>query len=91
MHFRMVRSDAMFSAEPMGIEALAEHIIKYMAHQPGLSRAGILTQFQREYGVDIVAVMEEFEAKAVENGYEPGTTCLEAMSRGMDDLEVVGC
>jgi hypothetical protein len=86
MCFRMLRSEAMFGAEPSGVEAMAEYLIKTMAGRPGLSRARILAQFEREYGGDMTAKVAAFEAKAVENGYEPGRTFLETMSASMGTM-----
>jgi hypothetical protein len=86
MMFRMLRSDVMFAPAATGVEALAEYAIKRRAHKPGFSRARILAQFQKEYGVDIAAMVEELGAKTVQSGYEPGTTWMEAMSRGYGRL-----
>jgi hypothetical protein len=73
----------MFGAEQSGDEAMAEYLVKTMADRPGLSRAGILAQFEREYGGDMAAKVAAFEAKGLESGYEPGRTYLETMSAGM--------
>jgi hypothetical protein len=78
--FRTTRSEAMFGAEQSGVEAMAEYLIKTMADRPGLSRAGILAQFEREYGGDMAAKVAAFEAKGLENGYESGRTFLETKS-----------
>jgi hypothetical protein len=83
MSFRMLRSEAMFDAEQSGVEAIAEYLIKTMANRPGLSRARILAQFEREYGGNMAAKVAAFEAKGIENGYEPGRTFLETMSASM--------
>ena len=83
MCFRTTRSEAMFGAEQRGVEAMAEYLIKTMADRPGLSRAGILAQFEREYGGNMAAKMAVFEAKGLESGYEPGRTFMETMSANM--------
>ena len=81
--FRMIRSEAMFGAEPSGnVHAMAEHLIKTMANQPGLSRARILAQFEREYGGNMAAEVAAFVAKGIEYG-EPGSTFLERMGVGV--------
>jgi hypothetical protein len=79
MSFRIVRSDAMFHAEPSGFEAMAEYLIKTMADRPGLSRARILVQFESEYGGDMAAKVAAFVAKEIKHGQEPGSTYLERM------------
>ena len=86
MAFRILRSDAMFSAKQKGIEAIAEYLIKAMGNKPGLSRERILAQFCREYGEDVASKLAEFERMGTENGLEPGTTFLEMMSKNMQSI-----
>jgi hypothetical protein len=81
--FRTIRSDAMFSAEPKGLEAIAEHLIKMMAHEPGLSRERIIAQLSREYGEDITDKVTVFQGRATVKGYPPGTTFVEATSKDL--------
>ena len=83
MCFRMIRADAMFGERPTGVEALVQYLIKTMSDRPGLSRARIVAQFQREYGGNMAAKLREFEAKGPSNGDGPGVTFLESMSRSM--------
>jgi hypothetical protein len=90
MCFRMIRSEAMFRAEMSGVEAMAEYLIKTMADRPGLSRARILAQFEREYGGNMAAKVAAFEAKKAENGYKPGGTFLEMMSAGITTMVAGG-
>jgi hypothetical protein len=86
MAFRILRSDAMFSAEPRGVEAIAEYLIKYMAQRPGLSRERILAQFNREYGEGTAEKVAEFETIAQVNGYEKGVTFVDVMGQGMTGM-----
>jgi hypothetical protein len=79
--FRILRSGAMFSADGEGLEAIVDYVIKMMAHMPGLSRERILAQFSREYGYDVTEKVEHFQGLATENGYAPGTSILEVMSK----------
>jgi len=48
--FRTLRGSTIYREEPVGLEMVAEYIIKAMAHRPEISREMILAQFQREYG-----------------------------------------
>jgi hypothetical protein len=79
LYFRTLRAEAIYGATPNGIEMVAEHLIKAMAHQPGLSRERILAQLQREYGGNMTVKMAAFDAKRLENGDRSGTTFLERM------------
>jgi hypothetical protein len=81
MSFRTLRADAMFSAEQQGVEAMAEYLIKVMGNKPGLSKQRILDQFSSEYGKNMTEIMVEWEELAVKNGFPPGTTLLEVMSK----------
>jgi len=81
MSFRTLRADAIFSAEQEGVEALAEYLIKVMGNKPGLSKQRILDQFSGEYGKNMTETMMEWEKLAVKNGFPPGTTFLEVMSK----------
>jgi hypothetical protein len=83
MVFRTNRADAMFGARLDGLPAMAEHLIKIMEQKPRFSRAMILDQFTREYGEDMVTKVAEWEGLGVANGYEPGVTFLETMSRNL--------
>lgn len=80
MMFRMLRSTAMFSAKPQGVEAIAQYLIKMMAQTPRLSRERILDQLAREYGEDFPARLARWEAT---KGYKPGDTFLESMSKNI--------
>jgi hypothetical protein len=73
----------MFSAEQKGVEAIAEYLIKVMGNKPGLSRERILAQLSGEYERDLTLDVAGFERMATVNGYEPGTTFLEMMSRNL--------
>jgi hypothetical protein len=86
MAFRILRSDAMFSADRKGLEAIAEHLIKCMGQRPGLSRERILAQFNREYGEGTAEKVAEFETKGEKNGYEKGVTFVEVMGKGMPGM-----
>jgi hypothetical protein len=83
MAFRILRSDVMFGPEQRGVEALAEHLIKFMGDKPGLSREIILAQLEREYGGDVTSKVENLERMATVNGYQSGTTFLETMSKNV--------
>ena len=81
--FRMIREEAMFGAGQAGAEALAEYLIRAVAHEAPYSREGILAQFEREYGGDMRERVERFEAEGVEQGFEHGMTFVEMMCFNM--------
>jgi len=82
MAFRVYRANAMFSAKEEGVEVIAEYLIKFMGRQPGLSRGKILNQFAKEYGRHFPAKIARWEKTKME-GYEPGVTIVELMSRNI--------
>ena len=79
--FRVIRSNAMSTAEQKGLEVLVEYLIKTMEHKPGLSRERILVQLSGEFGEAIVEKMATFRADAAASGDD--MTFLEVMSRDM--------
>ena len=82
--FRILRSDAMFSEERKGIEALAEYLVKKMQGKPGLSRERILAQMSREYDEDMAEKLAAWEKlKQKRESGTPGTTFIEEMSRNL--------
>ncbi|RDB25256.1 hypothetical protein Hypma_007372 [Hypsizygus marmoreus] len=84
MTFRILRSDALSKQTPDGVQAIGEYLLKNMSNHPGLSRARILAQLEREYGKEMVSKIEEFEKMAEKNGYEPGATFLEKMGENLN-------
>jgi hypothetical protein len=81
--FRNLRSEALSSPEPMGLVVIAEHLIKMMEHEPGLSRERILAQLGREYPEDIAEMVAKWEQSAAKQGRSPGTTFIEVMGKNM--------
>lgn len=67
----------------MGLEPMAEYLIKMMRQHPGLSRNIILAQLEREYGGNLEEKVTAWETKAVQNGAPAGTTFLETMGRNL--------
>jgi len=83
MAFRGLRAEAMYGSTPWSVDPMAEYLVKANADRPGLSRAKILAQLQREYGGDMAAQIAAFEAKGLERGSEPGMTFLERNYRSL--------
>ena len=81
MMFRILRTSATSTVETKGLEAIAECLVKEMGEMPGLSRERILAQLQREYQVDVEKMVTNFMKRAELNGYPPGTTFLEIMTK----------
>jgi hypothetical protein len=82
MGFRTLRAAVLALSDLGELEDIAEFLVKFMGQWPGLSRAGILKQLQREYGVHNLAEKIERHAKqaAARGHWKPGVTFLEAMS-----------
>ena len=80
MLFRSARTLAMFCAEPVCLDQMAEHLIKKMGHAPGLSRARILEQLTKEYEVDVEAKVMAVEAQMVAEGYDPAISFFERLA-----------
>jgi hypothetical protein len=81
--FRTMRSNALSTCEKKGVQAIGEYLLKTMSDHPGLSRERILGQLSSEYGEETAGKIADFEKMAVRNGYEPGATFLEKVSRGL--------
>jgi hypothetical protein len=81
--FRVLRSRAIFSAERVGLEALAEYLVKMMKDEPGLSQERILAQLTCEYNVDMAEMVTASEETAIAKGFGSGTTFLEATSKNL--------
>jgi hypothetical protein len=84
--FRFLRTSAMFGPDRQGIQAIIEYLIKCMGQRPGLSREGILAQFNREYGDDTAAMVAEYERKTRLIGYAQEGTFVDQMNKGMVNL-----
>jgi hypothetical protein len=86
LDFRLVRSEVMFAVNHPdgGPGIMAEYLIKVTTgNWPGLSRASILAQFEKEYGGDVAADVAMLETQRVELGYGPGKTFFEEKSAMM--------
>jgi hypothetical protein len=84
--FRTLRASTVYGPTPIGLEIMAEYIIKAMAHRPGCNRETILAQLQREYGENMTDKMAAFEAKRLENGERLDTTVLERTRAGLGSV-----
>jgi hypothetical protein len=83
MDFRIVRAEVMFAVNRRDADPgiMAEYLIKVTTgNWPGLSRASILAQFEKEYGGDVAAHVAILETKGVQIGYGPGKTFFEENS-----------
>ena len=78
--FRSARTLAMFCAEPVCIDQMAEHLVKKMGHAPALSRARILEQLTREYEVDVEAKVMAVEAQMIAEGFDSATSFFERLA-----------
>lgn len=84
MVFRLIRQGLLSTPGQIGLEALAEQMIKDMARRPGLSRQLILAQLEREFESGIEAKLLELERKERLKGLEG--TMIENMAKGMQTL-----
>jgi hypothetical protein len=85
MCFRVIRSNAMSSADQKGLEIIVEYLVKMMEHEPGLSQERIFAQLIGEYGEHSAEKMTAFRAKKMASGStSDDITFLEAMSRDME-------
>ncbi|OJA20577.1 hypothetical protein AZE42_05369 [Rhizopogon vesiculosus] len=66
--FRMVRGFVM--RPDIGVEAMAEFILKFMSEYPGLSRDIILKQLCAEYGGNVLAKWEQTHPPGMETMIE---------------------
>jgi hypothetical protein len=85
MSFRSMRLSAWSDEirnQDNGMATMAQYLIKLMGQKPGFSRARILRQFDREYGENSSAKIEEWERLGVERGLGE-ETLLEKMGRSM--------
>ncbi|KAF9459187.1 hypothetical protein BDZ94DRAFT_1312645 [Collybia nuda] len=76
MSFRIMRTEALSSENPKTVEGMAEHVIKVMGQKPGLSTAGIISQFNKEYGRDMTDKISRLESNRSENLTMPESTFL---------------
>ena len=78
--FTFLLEDALSGPQDETVGALAEYMIVKMADKPGLSEAGILAQFAREYGINVAFKMGDLRRKKIHNGYDLEKTFLESLS-----------
>ncbi|KAF9236271.1 hypothetical protein BU15DRAFT_50228 [Melanogaster broomeanus] len=78
MNFRTTRRTAMSEPGMLGVDAIAEYMIKVMSTSPGLSRDILLDQLAAEYGTDIRQKLVVFEKRTKAQG--KGPTFLESYS-----------
>jgi hypothetical protein len=81
--FRQLRSEVLTSADPRGLGAIAEYLVKMMEHKPGLSRERIVAQLSREYSEDIGEKIAKWGQLIAQSGH-PGTMFLEMIGKGLE-------
>ncbi|KAF9459186.1 hypothetical protein BDZ94DRAFT_1312644 [Collybia nuda] len=83
MNFRIARTEVLSVNNPKGVDTLAEHVIKIMAKKSGLSKAGIIAQFTKEYECDVAGRLAELEKTHIRN---PEVTVLESLTQIITDF-----